>query len=97
MELNKVKVDTPRKLKELLQVRNMAMVASFITNAALRRQESRGGHYRTDYPFRNDRTWMKNIFIQKDTQGKDSYQIRDVDDSKYPHLKFSKFGLEVRE
>jgi succinate dehydrogenase/fumarate reductase flavoprotein subunit len=97
MELSKVKVDTLRKLKELLQVRSMAIVASFITNAALRRQESRGAHYRTDYPVRNDRNWLKNIYIQKDTQGKDSYTIRDVDDSKYPHLKFSKFGLEVRE
>jgi len=96
-ELDNLKVDSLRKLKELLQVRNMLMVASFITNAALRRQESRGAHYRTDYPFRDDKKWIKNIRIQKDAHGKDRYTITDVDDSKYPHLKFSKFGLEVRE
>ena len=33
-----------------LGLRNMALTASFIAAAALERQESRGSHYRTDYP-----------------------------------------------
>ena len=92
-----VKAGTLRQLKEFLQVRNMVNVASLITRAALRRQESRGAHFRTDYPFRDDRHWLKNIFIQRDAEGEDRFNIRDVDDSKYPHLEFSKFGLEVRK
>jgi len=94
---NKVRVDTLRKLKEFLQMRNMVVVASFIAESALRREESRGAHYRTDYPFRDDGNWLKNIFIQRDAEGNDCYTARNVDDSKYPHLEFSKFGLEVRK
>jgi len=95
--LGDVKVNSLRKLKEFLEVRNMTLTASFIVNSALRRRESRGSHYRTDYPFRDDRNWLKNIFIQMGLDGKDTYSLRDVDDSRYTHLEFSKFGLEVRE
>jgi len=94
---NTVRVDTLRKLKEFLEARNMVTAASFITNAALRRKESRGAHYRTDYPFRDDLRWFKNICIQRDEKGNVRYSPRAVDDSKYPHLEFSKFGLEVRK
>ena len=94
---NEVRVDTLRKLKEFLQIRNMADVGSFVAGSALKREESRGAHYRTDYPFRDDGNWLKNIYIQRDAEGNDCYTTRDVDDSKYPHLEFSKFGLEVRK
>ena len=32
------------------QLRNMATAALMVTAAALRREESRGGHYRADFP-----------------------------------------------
>jgi fumarate reductase (CoM/CoB) subunit A len=96
-EVGAVRVNTPRKLKELLEARNMVMTASFMTNAALMRTESRGGHFRTDYPFRDDKNWFKNIFLKKSAAGDMSCTTRDVDDSKYPRLEFSKFGLEVRK
>jgi len=32
-------------------------VARLIARAALRREESRGGHFRADFPDRNDRDW----------------------------------------
>jgi len=91
-----LKVNTPRKVKEMLELRNMVQVATFMVTAALQRTESRGGHYRTDYPFRDDTNWLKNILIQKNSQGNDSYTFKDVDDAKYPHPSFSKFGVEVR-
>ncbi len=37
-----------------LQVRNMLSAAKIVTTAALHRRESRGGHYRSDYPNTND-------------------------------------------
>ncbi len=36
---------------------NLLTVARLIVRAALRREESRGAHYRADFPERNDRDW----------------------------------------
>ena len=40
---------------------NLVTVAWLIARAALRRQESRGAHYRDDYPERDDIHWKKRI------------------------------------
>ena len=42
--------------------RNLLDVAEVIVEAADMRTESRGPHYRSDYPERNDKEWMTNIF-----------------------------------
>jgi L-aspartate oxidase len=47
-----------------LQFRNMLQSARLITYAALQREESRGTHYRVDYPDRNVE-WMRHIEIKK--------------------------------
>lgn len=39
------------------RTRNFAMLARLMAEAALWRQESRGGHYRADYPQRDDAHW----------------------------------------
>jgi len=44
--------------------RNFVTVATLIAKAALWREESRGGHFRTDFPERNDADWDKHS-IQK--------------------------------
>jgi len=41
------------------EVVNMLTVARIIIQAALWRQESRGGHFRSDYPERDDVRWLK--------------------------------------
>ncbi len=43
------------------QVANMLTVASIIVQAALWRKESRGAHYRLDYPQRDDLRWIKHM------------------------------------
>jgi L-aspartate oxidase len=40
---------------------SVVTVASLIANAALRRQESRGGHFRTDFPAHDDLHWKAHI------------------------------------
>jgi len=41
-----------------LELRNMLTLAEVVTLGALRREESRGAHYREDFPKRDDETWL---------------------------------------
>ncbi|WP_442595205.1 L-aspartate oxidase [Neobacillus sp. D3-1R] len=41
----------------------MLTAAKLITNAALLRTESRGGHFRSDYPFEDDLNWCKKQIV----------------------------------
>jgi L-aspartate oxidase len=59
------KCETSRTGHEL---RNLHTLALVMTRAALAREESRGSHYRSDFPFRNDEDFAKHSAIQK---GKD--------------------------
>jgi succinate dehydrogenase / fumarate reductase flavoprotein subunit len=44
-------------------------LAQVITEGALRRTESRGAHYRMDYPHRDDGRWLKHTFARWNEQG----------------------------
>ncbi len=44
--------------------RNMAAAAELVATTALAREESRGGHYRLDFPRRNDEIWRKHLLLQ---------------------------------
>lgn len=45
---------------------NMLVTSQLIARAALMREESRGGHYRLDFPLKDDKKWLKNIVISRD-------------------------------
>ena len=48
-------------------LRNMAQCADIYFNASLERTETRGWHYREDFPKRNDENWLKWVIVkQKD-------------------------------
>jgi succinate dehydrogenase / fumarate reductase, flavoprotein subunit len=51
------------------EVKNMALCAEMTLRAALARTESRGTHFREDYPNRDDRNWLKWIIL-KQKQGR---------------------------
>ena len=57
------------QLQVCLETQDMLKTAEVIILAALERKESRGAHYRSDYP-RLDPAWEKNIRICKDKEGK---------------------------
>jgi L-aspartate oxidase len=46
--------------------RNFLTVATLIARSALWREESRGGHYRLDFPQRDDARWQVHSIIRKD-------------------------------
>jgi len=48
-----------------LELVNMVTVANLITTAAYERTESRGTHYRQDFPKTDDKNWLKHIYLQK--------------------------------
>lgn len=54
---------------EWLNVQNILMVARLTCQSALARRESRGSHYRSDYPDRNESDWLCNIFMQSNPDG----------------------------
>jgi L-aspartate oxidase len=49
----------------LLELRNIVTTAKLIVVSALKRKESRGLHYTTDYKEQNDRYWKKDTILSK--------------------------------
>lgn len=57
------------RLRHAIEAEGQTQLAALIATAALERKESRGGffggHYRTEYPDRDDANWLKNIVLSK--------------------------------
>jgi fumarate reductase (CoM/CoB) subunit A len=53
-----------KNLLDALEIENMLTVASLVTQSALVRRESRGSHYREDYPQKDNR-WNRSIVLNK--------------------------------
>lgn len=49
------------KTAEDFELANLIILADIIANSALQREESRGAHYREDFPDRDDIKWKKHI------------------------------------
>jgi L-aspartate oxidase len=47
--------------REFRRVRSIVSVGLLVARAALRREESRGGHFRSDFPNRDDIKWRKHV------------------------------------
>jgi fumarate reductase (CoM/CoB) subunit A len=52
-------------LLDALELENMVLIAELVAKSALIREESRGAHYRADYPDRKDE-WKKSMVLNKD-------------------------------
>ena len=62
---------------EAIDTENLAFVAEMLTRSALAREESRGAHYRSDFPTQNVE-WLKNIFMTPRPGGAFKMECRDV-------------------
>ncbi|MFC4248328.1 FAD-binding protein [Natribaculum luteum] len=54
---------------EYMDVENLSLAAEMVARSALYRTESRGAHYREDYPTRNDDRWLANVYVQRAEDG----------------------------
>ena len=54
---------------DAISARSMLLVSEGIVRSALMRQESRGAHYRSDFPTRDDANWFVNINLAKGEDG----------------------------
>jgi len=60
-----VRITEPMDYALAMEHRNLLDVGEAIIRAATMRTESRGSHYRSDFPARDDANWLTNIFITR--------------------------------
>ncbi len=56
-------------LQQTLEFLNLVDIAETIVLPAIERKESRGAHYRTDYPKRNDENFLKHSIVERGEDG----------------------------
>jgi len=56
-------------LVQAFELQSLLDVAETIVVSALARQESRGAHYRSDFPARDDQHWLRHSLIQRTPEG----------------------------
>ena len=50
---------------QAIEVSSMARLAEVVARASLERTESRGAHYRDDFPEMDDKKWLRNILVRQ--------------------------------
>ena len=90
----KVKVqDTGKKfnlnLLEALELSNMLEFSELIVDGGLAREESRGAHFRNDFPTRDDVNWLKHTMAFRTEDG--GHELR------YKPVRITRFEPEERK
>lgn len=75
------------ELMEAIELFHQLNLSEIILISALNRRESRGAHYREDFPFRSDRYFLKHTFIFQTSKGP---EVR------YKPVKITRFQPETR-
>jgi succinate dehydrogenase/fumarate reductase flavoprotein subunit len=55
--------------QQALDLRNLLTASELIARSALMREDSRGAHYREDFPNTNHANWLQNIYAARDGDG----------------------------
>jgi succinate dehydrogenase / fumarate reductase flavoprotein subunit len=71
------------ELIQTLELEGMVHLAEVIVDGALARRESRGSHFRTDYPLRDDQHWLRHTLAYKTSDGP-KLEYQEVTITNYP-------------
>ncbi len=69
-------------LSKCHEVKSMVLCAELTFRSALMREESRGSHFRQDFPNRDDKNWLKWVIIKQDS-GKMKLKAQPIPIDKY--------------
>ncbi len=65
-------------LQEAIELGHMLDYSMFIVEGAIARKESRGAHFRDDYPKRDDENFLKHTYAHMDENGEIHMEYKDV-------------------
>jgi succinate dehydrogenase/fumarate reductase flavoprotein subunit len=81
--LSELMVRDPHDHVKALELKNYLDCAKLTYKAALLREESRGSHFREEFPNRDDRRWLKWIRVKK-VDDQDKFYMEPIPIEKYP-------------
>lgn len=65
----------PHQLRMAIEMKHKVNSAEMKLRAQIERKESRGAHYRTDYPYRDDKNWLAYLAVKKTDAGMELEKI----------------------
>ena len=68
----------PDEIQCILELRFAAVTAQLILEAAQRREESRGAHFREDFPDQDDDNWKGTLQVQLNSKGEQIWNFEAV-------------------
>jgi succinate dehydrogenase/fumarate reductase flavoprotein subunit len=67
-----------KEMLDLIELRSAAKVATIILKAAFMRRESRGAHFREDFPDQNDTQWQGHLQVHLAPDGENVWQFEPI-------------------
>ncbi|MEM2137359.1 MAG: FAD-binding protein [Candidatus Methanomethylicia archaeon] len=62
MKIDDVKISSRFDVLKILELKNMLLISEVVASSSLLREESRGAHYRSDFPMESD-AWLKRVVV----------------------------------
>lgn len=82
-DLPRVKANDIHDLVKANEARSFVLLMELLYLSALERKESRLVHYREEYPFRDDRKWIKNVLCKRNEKGGVQIEIEPIEMTYY--------------
>lgn len=76
--LNLSTENDPKVVQQVLDLRFGSQVAGLILEAARQREESRGAHFREDFPDQNDNKWLGHLHVRLNSEGEEIWKFQAI-------------------